>query len=310
MITKKYKKVTAPGFYGQDVRSWTEEWLQADLIKSYRNVDKDHLSPFFKKYFPRPPKKILEGGCGTGKYVVTYRKLGYDIIGVDFSKETIDYLKHMFPDMPVSCGNVTDLPFENGYFHCYYSGGVIEHFEEGPDEALKEARRVLAEGGILLATVPYLNLLRRSKLLFRTETKSDVNLIKKRPRCTKDSGIEGYAFTSYAFDRTSLMPFFEKYGFSVEEVYPCNFLQGELGKPIRCMLERRKTGGRTARGISGEVAGIVESDAATRGQENVLKQALRSFLITQDYTNLIFRYPLKLLNYLSGHMVLFVAKAV
>ena len=40
--------------------------------------------------------------------------------------------------------------FKNEEFDVYLSFGVVEHFEQGPIKALKEARRVLKKGGDLI----------------------------------------------------------------------------------------------------------------------------------------------------------------
>jgi len=175
MIIKAYTRGES-AFSGQSIESWTKNWNETNrLLESSRNAEKDHLSGFFKIYFPRPPKKILEGGCGAGKYVIAYRKLGYDIIGVDFSGDTIKrIMQEMGENFPAYEANLLSLPFADGYFDCYFSGGVIEHFEEGPGDVLREARRVLKKGGVLLATVPYINLLRRlSFTLCQKKAKQD-----------------------------------------------------------------------------------------------------------------------------------------
>ena len=46
------------------------------------------------------------------------------------------------PELKVSLGDVFNLNFEDGFFGTYFSWGVVEHFEEGP-EIIKEAKRVL-----------------------------------------------------------------------------------------------------------------------------------------------------------------------
>src|SRR5205807_9768965 len=51
--------------------------------------------------------------------------------------------------------------FRNDIFNAYFSGGVVEHLESGPDSALTEAARVTRLDGVLLISVPYLSPLRR-----------------------------------------------------------------------------------------------------------------------------------------------------
>ena len=55
--------------------------------------------------------------------------------------------------------NLEDLP--SGGLDMYMSLGVFEHFEHGMQEVLLEAHRLLAAGGVIAVSVPYMNLLRR-----------------------------------------------------------------------------------------------------------------------------------------------------
>jgi len=309
MIIKGYKR-KGTGFAGQDQESWTGVWGSVqDLKKSFDNADSDYLAPFFRKFFPRPPGKILEGGCGIGKYVAAYKRLGYDIRGVDFSADTIRRVKDFDPSLPIEEGNIEALPYDDNTFDCYYSGGVIEHFEEGPDGPLREARRVLRNGGVLLATVPYVNLLRR--MYFSTGLqRRDKNLLLQRcDACAVDAvGPEGFLFSEYSFDVASARPFFERHGFGIEESIPTDFLWGELGLFLVS----------TARLLTGQTWDRKKSlyDQPSAGvfggtQAGLRRSWLYDFLVTEDWAaHPEFRLPLRTLNYLSGHMVMLVARAV
>jgi ubiquinone/menaquinone biosynthesis C-methylase UbiE len=124
MIVKSYRRKGC-GYLAQDAGSWAGVWDKITDFKSEASfASKDHLSTIFKHYFPFPPGRIIEGGCGTGKYVVAYRNMGYDIVGVDFSTDTIKRIKDCFGShIPVSEADITALPYPDGYFDCYYSGG-------------------------------------------------------------------------------------------------------------------------------------------------------------------------------------------
>lgn len=310
MIIKSYRK-DGFGFCGQNIASWTKSWNQVeDVSKSSKNADKDYLSPFFKKYFPYPPKRILEGGCGVGKYVIAYRRLGYDIFGVDFSGETIRRLKEIDKDLPVYQADVTALPFENGFFDCYYSGGVIEHFEEGPDAPLKEARRVLKKDGIFLVTVPYINFLRR--LYFSIfPTKKEEGLLRKRCKsCQRDlRTLEGYSFCEYYYDVRSLIPYLQASSFLIEKIHPVDFLWGEMGLPLHKYIVRfQKSNSRLNNQAANEA--IIGNHLQAEDKKSFTKDLIYNLLITENRDKILFRFPLKLLNYLSGHMILFVARAI
>jgi SAM-dependent methyltransferase len=105
--------------------------------------------------------RILEGGCGLGQWVVFLERCGYEVIGVDFSVETIRRLKIAFPHLQFHVANVRALPYPSDFFDAYLSFGVVEHFEDGPTDALLEACRVVRPGGIYVVSVPYLSLLKR-----------------------------------------------------------------------------------------------------------------------------------------------------
>ena len=111
---------------------------------------------------------MLEGGCGQGHYVAYYGSRGVQTLGLDFAQPTLQRL-HAYDPRLISCaGDVAALPFPDGSFDVYYSGGVVEHFENGAEPALNEAFRVLRPGGVLLISVPYNSPLRKTLLLLKS----------------------------------------------------------------------------------------------------------------------------------------------
>jgi SAM-dependent methyltransferase len=103
---------------------------------------------------------ILDGGCGIGAWAIYYRRRGYRWLGVDFAVRALGTLKAAAPSAAACAGRVDALPLADGGVDTYYSGGVIEHFEKGPQPALAEAYRVLRPGGLFLVVVPDLSPLR------------------------------------------------------------------------------------------------------------------------------------------------------
>jgi len=154
------RKVYLPDIKGKDCKYWDSNWESQQIEEAVRYCDVDYLRPYFLKYFPREGR-ILEGGCGLGQYVIYYKKLGYDMTGVDFAEATVRKTKETFKDVTIQKGDVRSLDFKDGFFKAYFSGGVIEHFEEGPDSIIKEANRVLEDKGFFIVTVPHINLTRR-----------------------------------------------------------------------------------------------------------------------------------------------------
>ncbi len=98
-----------------------------------------------------PNRRILDVGCGTGtmlSYLAAYGKAQ----GVDIDEEAIGYCRERgLTD--VRLGAAETLPFEDGSFDLVTALDVVEHLDEDV-AALREIRRVLRPGGMLLLTVP------------------------------------------------------------------------------------------------------------------------------------------------------------
>jgi SAM-dependent methyltransferase len=137
-------------------------WNVEDFDYLLESCDTDPLSPYILKYFTRSGR-ILEAGCGAGRYVKYLHDRGYDCVGIEYNKRTVENVKKKWRDIRVIVGDVEQMPFEDNSFNGILSVGVVEHFLEGPQKPLAEMLRVLEPGGVALITVPCLNWLRRIK---------------------------------------------------------------------------------------------------------------------------------------------------
>ena len=106
--------------------------------------------------------KILEGGCGNGNVVISLNHAGFQTTGIDYAENTISKLKLAYPYTDFQHGDLQDLNFPGRHFDGYWSIGVIEHYENY-DKIIKEAYRVLKDGGYLFLIFPHMSLLRRLK---------------------------------------------------------------------------------------------------------------------------------------------------
>jgi ubiquinone/menaquinone biosynthesis C-methylase UbiE len=98
--------------------------------------------------------RVLDAGCGFGEWVCFLRGKGYLAQGLDFSATLIARLQGTYPHFDWQHGDVRHMPYADATFDAVISWGVIEHDECGPAEALREFRRVLKPGGIMIITVP------------------------------------------------------------------------------------------------------------------------------------------------------------
>jgi len=214
------RKLYRAYFEGQSSNDWDTTWNKYDVARTVEAVSVGHyyLNRPFNKYLKKG-LKILEGGCGVGQYVIYFHREAYDIVGIDFAENTINRIREFDSRIPVKVANVLDLPFEDDTFDIYYSGGVVEHFEEGPERALQEAYRVLKPGGLLLITVPFVNYYRsledavlKLKAFLRNEKVyskkrrfghhvDDEYLIVNNTRNGNSPGFHLYAFNAKEFRR-------------------------------------------------------------------------------------------------------------
>jgi SAM-dependent methyltransferase len=151
----------------QESMVWDKWWEGITPLTEIQMWDFYGGRQWIAKYTPRFGK-VIEAGCGLGRNVFYLRRMGIDIDGLDFSKEVIERLKvdkkNIDPNSNFISGDVESLPFADDSLSGYLSLGVVEHFQEGPQLALKEAHRVLRPGGVGIISTPNLSF---SQLILR-----------------------------------------------------------------------------------------------------------------------------------------------
>jgi SAM-dependent methyltransferase len=99
---------------------------------------------------PADPR-ILDAGCGSGRFMVELAKLG-NVTGVELSDTSVSLARERRLGEVVS-GSVLEMPFPENSFDLAVSLDVIEHLDDDL-AALRELRRTVTPGGALLVTVP------------------------------------------------------------------------------------------------------------------------------------------------------------
>lgn len=95
--------------------------------------------------------KLLDVGCcdGTTTYHISLVSGKLKITGVDLYRGTIDYAKSQYKNIDFVFADAHKLPFKSGTFDYVTAIETLEHLES-PGLALKEIKRVLKTGGILI----------------------------------------------------------------------------------------------------------------------------------------------------------------
>lgn len=148
-------------------RQWEKRWGEIDFAREYKEIYFEPFGEIFSKAFKKGDK-VLEAGCGLGRYCLWLKKRGIRAYGIDISKEAIRRAKKI-PGINFVRGDVCKLPYKNDSFDGYISLGVIEHFKNKTDveKSFLEAYRVLKPGGCAVFAVPNPNSLVRLYVRFR-----------------------------------------------------------------------------------------------------------------------------------------------
>ncbi len=102
--------------------------------------------------------RLLDAGCGSGKYSLPLQMRGFEVAGVDVSLKALKMLressKNRELDIGIIAGNVFQLPFVDGSFDIIWCYGVLQHLLLTEREfAVREFRRILRNEGILFLEV-------------------------------------------------------------------------------------------------------------------------------------------------------------
>lgn len=100
-------------------------------------------------------KNILELGCGTGEIAIRMKKLGYEIKGIDYSKEMIDIAKTKYKDIEFIQKDMRELESKEKYdaiIAVFDTLNYLNSYEE-LILTLKKIRKALKNKGVFLFDV-------------------------------------------------------------------------------------------------------------------------------------------------------------
>lgn len=101
----------------------------------------------------RPDAAVLDLGCGPGTITVGLARRAGRVVGVDVSAEMVDQARGHAAEVGAAnasfeVGSAYDLRWADASFDVVHAHQVLQHLAD-PVRALREARRVLAPGGLL-----------------------------------------------------------------------------------------------------------------------------------------------------------------
>jgi SAM-dependent methyltransferase len=110
----------------------------------------------------KPGERVLDLGCGAGRFVAALQDAGADPVGVELAEAALERARRNVPGAELhALAPDGAIPLEDASVDLVWCSEVLEHV---PDTAglLSEVRRVLRTGGRLLLTTPSHDLPRRA----------------------------------------------------------------------------------------------------------------------------------------------------
>jgi SAM-dependent methyltransferase len=266
-----------------DREFWSEHWGGQTPEQLLAVARTSPLTDLIVGALP-PTGVVLEAGCGLGQYVRLLRERGWNAIGVEWSTDALATARRAWA-MPLAAMDLTALAMRPGSVTSYISLGVVEHNFAGPDAILAEARRVLAPGGTLVISVPYVNGLRRLAAPW----------MRRQSRAVEAAGGKFY---QYFFTRADLLAALGRHGFSPLSAHPY-----DPARILRKLWPRRSRAAVTDAGSVTRAATLVSEHSprvtaphTPPRRRGLLRRVARGVLYTEPALRLL------------GHMLLVVAR--
>jgi len=142
--------------------------LIADDFSKTRSAIWPETEVLFDEYLV-PGEKVLDLGCGNGRYFEYLKEKKVNYFGVDNSEELIKIAKNKYPEANFQTADALNLPFPENFFDKVYSIATLHHIpsKEYRLQFLKEIKKILRPGGIIIITVWKFHQIKAVGLLFK-----------------------------------------------------------------------------------------------------------------------------------------------
>jgi SAM-dependent methyltransferase len=207
--------------HGLDETYKVEDWSDRYPGKAYFDLhistieEHERMAPTFREFLGgRERMKVLESGCGSGRWMAYFEKLGHRSFGVDDSWGPLLTARVHDPEMNLVRSNALVTPFRDNVFDAALSCYVAEHFEDGPETLFREIHRTMKPDALFFVVVPFNNTVRR--YLVNPILMLFWKIWKLRGR--------GLAFTEFRYIRSEMDGFLRRTNFEILDIRPDDFL--------------------------------------------------------------------------------------
>jgi SAM-dependent methyltransferase len=157
--------------HGDDYLVYETANEDAFLALQLKTLDDAGIDRIEARFFPSGRRRFLDAGCATGALLEKMRERGWEVSGVEISGQMAEYGRRN-RGLPIATLPLEESGFEANRFDVIHASHLIEHLND-PAAFVREARRILSDGGLFLITTP--NIVGIQAKLFRGRWRSAIN---------------------------------------------------------------------------------------------------------------------------------------
>jgi SAM-dependent methyltransferase len=110
---------------------------------------------FIEEFFPPAGSKIIDLGVGNGRTTIPIFAMGYEVVGIEFCRELVEYANEQYPDVSIVEGDARQLDFQDESFDgALFSLNGIDYMYPVAErlQVMREVLRVVRPGGIFIVS--------------------------------------------------------------------------------------------------------------------------------------------------------------
>lgn len=210
-----------------------DEWSRLEV----RRVEFAVTCLALDEFLPAAPARILDVGCGPGRYAIRLAKSGYDVSLVDVSERCLNLAAEKAAEAGVRfhaavCTSAHNLTtFESNEFDAVLLMGPLYHLKSVDDRmtALDEALRVTRPGGMLFAA--HLNrysVVRYAAKVRPWQLAQERDFFDSILRDGVGDATDGFLRTCYCADPAEVRPLMERVGWHYVTMVGCEGIVAEV----------------------------------------------------------------------------------